>query len=126
MNAIQGLILEIRGSLDTRINARIEGNLIEVSLKELQNNILFKPLLEESKERITETFQVKYEDLENPDRFYHNARKIRINVAYPSQSYTVEKSFKDLPIEPGNNYYYVRVSQVDGQMAWSSPVWVNN
>jgi hypothetical protein len=26
--------------------------------------------------------------------------------------------------QPGENYYYVRVIQKDGQMAWSSPIWV--
>jgi hypothetical protein len=26
--------------------------------------------------------------------------------------------------EPGERYYYVRVIQVDDQMAWSSPIWV--
>ena len=25
---------------------------------------------------------------------------------------------------PGESYYYVRVIQVDDQMAWSSPIWV--
>jgi hypothetical protein len=26
--------------------------------------------------------------------------------------------------EQGERYYYVRVIQVDDQMAWSSPIWV--
>jgi hypothetical protein len=25
---------------------------------------------------------------------------------------------------PGANYYYVRVLQVDDQIAWGSPIWV--
>jgi len=32
--------------------------------------------------------------------------------------------FLDGEIGPGLNYYYVRVTQEDGEMAWSSPVWV--
>jgi uncharacterized protein DUF3604 len=32
--------------------------------------------------------------------------------------------FRDLEPLPGTSYYYVRVSQVDGQTAWSSPIWV--
>ncbi|MFH1322035.1 MAG: DUF3604 domain-containing protein [Bacteroidota bacterium] len=31
---------------------------------------------------------------------------------------------KDEPLPPGEYYYYLRVKQVDGEMAWSSPVWV--
>lgn len=36
----------------------------------------------------------------------------------------VTLQFQDREFEPGSNYYYVRVLQVDEQMAWSSPIWV--
>jgi hypothetical protein len=32
--------------------------------------------------------------------------------------------FTDKNLEPGQSWYYVRVLQEDGQLAWSSPVWV--
>ncbi|MEK7404598.1 MAG: hypothetical protein AAB225_05775, partial [Acidobacteriota bacterium] len=37
-----------------------------------------------------------------------------------------EASFEyvDRTIQPGESYYYVRVEQHNGQLAWSSPVWV--
>ena len=35
-----------------------------------------------------------------------------------------QKSFTDETPLPGENRYYMRVEQVDGSMAWSSPVWV--
>jgi hypothetical protein len=28
-------------------------------------------------------------------------------------------------MDAGVSFYYVRVMQRDGQMAWSSPIWVN-
>ncbi len=33
-------------------------------------------------------------------------------------------SFQETALEPGEHYYYVRVEQTDGRVAWSSPVWV--
>jgi hypothetical protein len=33
--------------------------------------------------------------------------------------------FRDEGIRGGESYYYVRLGQSDGQMAWSSPIWVN-
>ena len=36
----------------------------------------------------------------------------------------VEFSFVDQDSRPGETHYYVRVQQADGQMAWSSPIWV--
>jgi hypothetical protein len=38
----------------------------------------------------------------------------------------IEVRYRDLEPEPGAvSYYYVRLSQVDGQTAWSSPIWVD-
>jgi len=34
-----------------------------------------------------------------------------------------ESSFTDETPEPGENRYYLRIEQADGNMAWSSPVW---
>ena len=33
-------------------------------------------------------------------------------------------NFKDKKPEPGDYRYYIRVEQVDGNMGWTSPVWV--
>jgi hypothetical protein len=32
--------------------------------------------------------------------------------------------YRDEGARPGESYYYVRVEQTDGQLAWSSPIWV--
>lgn len=36
----------------------------------------------------------------------------------------VSLSFRDLKATKGTAYYYVRLQQTDGQIAWSSPIWV--
>jgi hypothetical protein len=33
--------------------------------------------------------------------------------------------FRDNQMKDGESYYYVRVEQAAGQLAWSSPIWVN-
>ncbi len=37
----------------------------------------------------------------------------------------VSFAYRDRDAEPGESYYYVRVQQEDGQMAWASPIWVD-
>ena len=43
-----------------------------------------------------------------------------------NQPNEVEFSFIDQDSRPGEVHYYVRVQQGDGQMAWSSPIWVTH
>ena len=38
---------------------------------------------------------------------------------------TFEQSFTDDTPVAGENRYYLRIEQADGNMAWSSPVWVS-
>ena len=28
-------------------------------------------------------------------------------------------------LREGRNYYYLRITQINGQMAWSSPIWID-
>jgi hypothetical protein len=37
----------------------------------------------------------------------------------------VSVEFMDGDAQPGPNYYYVRIEQADGQLAWSSPIWIS-
>ena len=37
---------------------------------------------------------------------------------------TLQFTFKESSLDPGEHYYYVRVEQKDGNVAWSSPIWV--
>ena len=37
---------------------------------------------------------------------------------------TFDLRFRENELAPGEHYYYVRVEQKDGRMAWSSPIWV--
>jgi len=39
-------------------------------------------------------------------------------------SQETEFEYQDRSSAPGESYYYVRVEQADGQLAWSSPIWV--
>ena len=49
-----------------------------------------------------------------------NAHVYSVNPGQRTASFT----FRDADAIPGESYYYVRVQQEDGQMAWASPIWV--
>jgi hypothetical protein len=37
---------------------------------------------------------------------------------------TFQMRFKENSLSPGEHYYYVRAEQKDGNVAWSSPIWI--
>ena len=46
-----------------------------------------------------------------------------VHTARPEAS-QASFEYRDADIKPGESYYYVRVEQAAGQLAWSSPIWV--
>ncbi|MEO7650486.1 MAG: hypothetical protein ABIZ80_08445, partial [Bryobacteraceae bacterium] len=49
------------------------------------------------------------------NKFVHTVRPNGSSAAF---------EFRDASVTPGESYYYVRVEQAAGQLAWSSPIWV--
>ena len=49
------------------------------------------------------------------------------NYAYKVEPAKQEVEFDYLDVEapPGDHWYYVRVEQADGELAWSSPIWIS-
>ncbi|MBL7067410.1 MAG: hypothetical protein ISS29_06075 [Candidatus Marinimicrobia bacterium] len=37
----------------------------------------------------------------------------------------VKCTYVDNDLQPGKHWYYVRVVQEDGEMAWTSPIWAH-
>ncbi len=65
--------------------------------------------------RVIGTAAIRQIDIIKNQTFVHNRQNLEREVSF---------IFKDNAVGPGENYYYVRVIQDDGEMAWSSPIWV--
>jgi hypothetical protein len=65
--------------------------------------------------KIVGTAPVRQIDIIKNQSFLHNRQNLGQEVTF---------TFKDNDVGSGENLYYVRVIQQDGQMAWSSPIWV--
>jgi hypothetical protein len=122
----QGLIFNLEGGQRTVLRLSVDDQFFELPLEETFSKTHLYPLLEESKKRVESVFGILDDELQNPDIYYHNARKIRVHPSYPRESYWVSTRFEDVQNSGGNDYYYLRVCQIDGQMAWSSPIWVED
>jgi len=65
--------------------------------------------------RVIGTTPIRQIDIIRDQTFLYNRQNLEADVSL---------EFVDADVEPGEHLYYVRVIQVDGNMAWSSPIWV--
>jgi len=116
---VQGLIFEVKAPLDAALVLQANGLESRFSVAEALQQAHLLADREGALQTIKQQFGLTPGDIENPDIFYHNAWKIRIHRAHPLASYHVPFQFTDDDPPAGRNWYYLRVSQVDGQMAIS-------
>ena len=67
--------------------------------------------------RVIGTEPIRQIDIIKNQEFVHNRQNLGKDVSI---------EFTDNEPGIGENYYYVRVQQVDGQLAWSSPIWITS
>jgi hypothetical protein len=89
--------------VDVRIGEHLMGDIFKTSET---------PVL---KVRVQGTDRIARIEVIRNNTFVHTVRP-------ESASATFE--FRDNDVKPGESYYYVRVEQSAGQLAWSSPIWV--
>jgi hypothetical protein len=65
--------------------------------------------------KVIGTMPIRQIDIVKNNKFLHNRQPLEKEASF---------TFVDNQAGPGDSYYYVRVIQVDDQMAWSSPIWV--
>ena len=65
--------------------------------------------------KVSGTAAVKQIDVIKNNKYVHKVTPAAREAAF---------EYVDQASGPGESYYYVRVEQTDGQLAWSSPIWV--
>ncbi len=123
--AIQGIIFEVEAPPKGEIGIEVDHRTYKFTLEDLLRRGRVIALKEEAMSMIWRQFKLRPEDIENPDVYWHHAWKIKLHRAIPQEAYHVRIRFKDNRLREGRNYYYLRITQVNGQMAWSSPIWID-
>jgi len=122
----QSLVLEIQGSLDTALTLEIENVSTTFTLREAMQRSRCIAMMENVKQKVKQQFALDEKQIENPaDVYWQNAYKIKIHKAIPEAGYTATMEFVDDDLKAGRSFYYLRVSQLNGQYAWSSPIWAH-
>ncbi|MDP6357386.1 MAG: DUF3604 domain-containing protein [Planctomycetota bacterium] len=121
----QAFMVEVRAPRSATIRFDADPFDVSFSVEEALGRTQLWADLEGIKAITEEQFGLKYDEIENPDVFFHNAYKLRICQAVTEPEFTAEVDFEDPNPPEGRNWYYARISQMNGQMGWTSPVWVD-
>jgi hypothetical protein len=122
----QRLIIEIEAPADALCVFECDRHRITFTPAEAMRRTGLVVYDEECRQRIREQFgdqSGKWDDMR--DAVYHNSHIIKRHTAIPQAGYTAQIELEQSDFAPGRNYVYLRVSQLNGQYAWSSPVWVD-
>ena len=118
----EGFIFEITAPYDSNLTLDVDGKQFIVKVADLLEDTQLFGFVDESRELAQKTFG--FGDYYRSDPFWHNAYKVRLLRAVPKSAYLVDVKFNSEPECEKGSYYFVKVYQTDGNLAWSSPIWV--
>lgn len=120
------LVFEIEAPWDSFLVLTVDSSTSKLKINEILKESKVIAFRKEIEETIKSQFSLSPGQIEYPDVLWHQAYKVKIHRAVPVDSCMAELNFTDKNPPAGNNFYYLRVTQKNGQMGWSSPIWVDN
>lgn len=124
-DAVQnGYVVKIKGNPTTRVEIEVDGMVHTATLKELtaESRVLWNRA--DSAALIRTHFDTDAESLARKDVLFGMAYKAKIHPALPASSFSKKISFTDFLYDAKPHMYRIRVRQKNGQLAWSSPIWL--
>lgn len=122
----EATVFELEGRPSDTVHLEIDSKKVTMTLAEAMAGSRIVHFIEENKQHVRQKYGIDPETLPRLDRFYYLGPKIKVHRAIPQSGLVGEFSFMDTKAPAGTNHYRVRVTQRNRQMAWSSPVWVDN
>ena len=120
----QAFIIEVQGPRAARLRIDVPPFDVQFTLGEALARTQLWADLEGIQREVGQRFAMTPQEIENPDVYYHNAYKLRVVQAVPQAAFETAIELVDPDSPAGESSYYLRVSETNGQAAWTSPVWV--
>jgi hypothetical protein len=122
----EATVFELEGRPTDEVRLRIEGKPVTMTLAEAMSRSRLVHFTDENRDVVRRAFGLDPDALPRLDRLYFLGPKAKIHRAVPEAGFTGRLDYVDSDPPAGTNHYRVRVLQRNRQMAWSSPVWVEN
>ena len=118
----EGFIVEIQADKNSPITLTVDGYSETYSVEQILEQSRLIIFEDEAKKLVFE--KAGLVDFPRSDGWYHNAYKVKIYQGTPEVLYRTQGSFNLLEPTKGEDSYFIKVIQQDGQVAWSSPIWI--
>ncbi len=123
-----GIGLDLLGSPATRIRMDAAGLPMTFTLAESRHFPAVYADYAHAKDYLKQKVNITEDSLRagrhDLSSIWHTAYKTQLWPAVHESEFTALAEFEDTPDRPGESWYYCRVIQNNGQVAWSSPIWV--
>jgi hypothetical protein len=113
----EGFIVRLKAKPDALVTLTVNGHQWIHRVEELMNRSYLHPFLAKSRQLIADRYGDKV--LKRKDAWWHNAAKVKIHRAWTGAETHFEHT---LTLPKGLAYVRVNVFQVNGSIAWSSPI----
>lgn len=120
-----GYVLRIRGRKTDKLEIVSDGEKLGLTLGELAEGSRILWNRKKSVRWIDENFHIDAEGLKRKDVLFGMAYKTKIHRVLPEEAYRIDCTFTDKVTDNEWHSYRVRVLQKNGQLAWSSPIWLS-
>jgi len=122
----EATIFELEGRPCDVVTIRLDRKTLKMTLAEAMTSSRIVDHMDEVGDYLRRSRGIDPETLERRDWVYFCGHKVKVHRAIPDCGFTASLEHVDTDPPRGVNHYRVRVSQRNGQMAWSSPLWVDN
>ncbi|MEG0294305.1 hypothetical protein [Enterococcus sp.] len=118
----EGFIVEIQTERDALITLTVDEYSETYTVDQILEQSHLIIFEEEAKNLVQE--KTGLVDFPRSDGWYHNAYKVKIYQGTPEENYRIQGTFNLSAPSEGENSYFIKVIQQDGQVAWASPIWI--
>ncbi len=120
----QSVIVEIEDELQNDVLIQVDDEMYQIPIADL----LEESQLFAKEKEVEELLKTRYQFTEfyREDAWWHNAYKILVHRAYPSQAYEMNITYPIAEVCGEEENYFIKVIQKNGDTAWTSPIWIHN
>ncbi|MGX8128359.1 hypothetical protein ACWTV9_19025 [Clostridioides difficile] len=118
----QSIIFEIEEDINNDLHLKIDELEYNVPIRKLLQQSILEAKEEEVQKLLKDRFG--FEKYYREDPWWHNAYKFIMHKACPVKGYTANYTYEFDKLKSAEDNILVKVTQKNGDVAWSSPIWI--